>query len=60
MTTITDYKRVCILCEKEFGNPNGRVMKIFCKDCLKEIANQRYLVDWSFQKEKRSLQLERH
>jgi len=47
------WKRKCVVCGKEEGDPNGKVIKIFCKDCLREIRDQRWLVEWARQKEAR-------
>jgi len=47
------WKRHCVICGKEWGNPNGKMIKGFCSDCLREIRNLKYLSDWYKAKEKR-------
>ena len=47
------WKRICSICLREFGNPNGRPIKTFCPKCLREAKNGQYLAEWSKQKEKR-------
>lgn len=37
------YKRICCICKKEWGNPEGKHLYTFCPKCLRDVKNDTFL-----------------
>jgi hypothetical protein len=49
------WLRICPCCGKRFGNLKGKPIKCFCSDCLRILRNQKWIVKWAKDKQKRAL-----
>jgi len=35
------WKRVCLICHAVWGNPKGKHIYTFCKECLKKVKEEK-------------------